>query len=286
MACHHDVTSPVTSAPLGYSFTPDAGVRVASGTQAAPLVVNGAVLLYLTTGNSANSVLSSTDGLNFSPVAASYPAGSSYSLVACDSGHTVGYRMYYFNTTSGELLSAFSTDGLHWTAESGTRLSLPTNATPKAVAVPDSGYRVFYTTSGIEEVASEFSGDGLNFYNELGTRVAMDSTSFWTAPSGMFLGAAGWLMATTEFSVGVSAPSTVWLAASPDTAEGVWTTDTHALISDSAHSLGDPALVSFGSVLRVYYTSTPGPVFGVTQPQAGQILSGVITQGASAAIRR
>jgi hypothetical protein len=272
--CHHDSTSPVTSADLGYTFTPDAGVRVAAGTQAAPLVVNGVTYLYLTTGNAPNTVLRATDGLNFSPVAASYPAGTSYSLVAVATG---GYRMYYFNTTTGILASAFSSDGLNWTAELGARLSLPSNATPKAVAVPDSGYRVFYTTSGIQDISSAFSADGLNFFPEIGTRVAMSLTSFWTAPCGLFVGANGWLMATTEFSVGVSAPSAIWLAASPDSSDGVWSTDTQPIVSSASNSLGDPALVPVGSGYRVYYTSTPGPVFGVTLPQQGQILSGIIS---------
>ena len=275
-ACHHDSTSPLaTAVALGYTFTPDAGVRVASGTQAAPLVVNGTVLLYLTTGNAPNSVLRSTDGLNFSPVAASYPAGSSYSLVPVATG---GYRMYFFNTTTGVLGSATSADGLNWTVEPGTRLSLPPNATPKAVAVPDSGYRVYYTTSGIPSIASSFSADGLNFYPEVGSRISPTSTSFWTAPCGVDLGANGWILAMSEFTAGVSAPSTIWLAASSDTSGGVWNTDTKAIISDSTHSVGDPALVPAGSAYRIYYTSTPGPVFGVTAPQQGQILSGLISK--------
>ena len=255
------------SASLGFRFTADAGVRLTQEFQPSPLVVNGAVYLYLSGGS--NSVLQTADGLTFTSVPASYPPGSSRSFVTLPDGR---FRMYYFNPGSAQMLSALSSDGRNWTADAGIRMTLNVFAVPKVVAAPG-GYRVYYT-GGNGPILSAFSSDGLTFTADAGNRLTANSSFSWGDPAVIKTGSQ-WLMLVTDLPNNQSF-SSIWLASSPDGL--AWTLDSKPIITDSGGSPVDAAFLPISNGYRIYYGVVIGASAGAANPNT-KILSGILSPG-------
>jgi len=212
-----------------------------------------------------SSVLQTTDGLNFTSVSASYPGGSSRSFVTLPDGR---FRMYFF--TQPLVQSAVSTNGLNWTTESGSRISLNQFAVPKAVAVPGGGYRIYYT-SGSGPILSAFSTDGLTFTVEDANRLTSSSSFNWGDPAVIYTGSE-WLMLATALPNDASF-SSIWLARSTDGLN--WTLDSKALITETAGSPVDAAFLPITGGYRIYYGVVLGGSAGSTNLPV-EILSGTI----------
>src|SRR5262249_41386666 len=131
-------------AALGYTFTPDAGQRIATAAEPNVLVTPTETLLY--TACCMTSLMTSADGLTFTALTSQMPGGTrAQSFIRLADG---SYRMYFLRLPGGaDLLSATSPDGVNWTQEAGTRVALNTISVPFVAPVPG-GYRVYYVTSG------------------------------------------------------------------------------------------------------------------------------------------
>ena len=271
-----------TGAPAGpsYGFAPDGGARQSGGVGPVELVVGATTYMFV--GGSATSngqVLSSTDGLTFTPVAATLDGGplvsGASSFVALPGG---SFRMYYFAPPS--LHSATSSDGLTWTSEAGTRIVLNPIATPKVTTLPAGGYRVYYTTSGGPTgIASAISTDGLTFSLEPGMRLSPTADYMWGDPNVVFDGGTYLMSATQAPASGgqlTQGYSSIWLASSPDGL--AWTLGAGPVVTNASGSPVDSSFVALGSgVFRVYYGLFLGGSAVPPPGTASEILSGVLT---------
>lgn len=88
------------------------------------------------------------------------------------------YRMYYSPEPDtkgfmGQVYSAISSDGVKWTIEDGTRLTLATF--PSVIKLPDGRYRMYFQDN--REIKSAVSTDGLSWEREQGTRIDTVNTA-------------------------------------------------------------------------------------------------------------
>lgn len=263
-----------------YGFAPDAGVRESGGVGPVELV-SGATTYMFVGGSptSSGQVLSSTDGLMFTPVAATLDGGplvrGASSFIALPGG---GFRMYYFAAAQASLYSAKSSDGLTWITEAGTRIVLNSIAVPKVTTLPTGGYRVYYTTSGGPTgIASAISTDGLTFTPEAGMRLSPTADYMWGDPNVVVTGGT-YLMSATQVPASngrlTQGYSSIWLASSTDGL--TWTLGAGPIITNASGSPVDSSFVALGNgALRAYYGLFIGsPAVGGTQ---SEILSGVLT---------
>lgn len=92
------------------------------------------------------------------------------------------YRMYYAEDTQSKqfsIFSAISKDGLHWSPESGVRISPETHSSLKSVRDPaiiqtPAGWRMYFSgiTAGETCIYSAFSSNGIRWSFEPGTRLS------------------------------------------------------------------------------------------------------------------
>jgi hypothetical protein len=269
-----------------YSFAADGGVRVPGGVQPVELVVGATTYMFLSGSATANGkVLSSTDGLTFTPVSATLDGaplvGTSFSFVALAGG---GFRMYYLpgpgSAAPGSLSSATSSNGLTWTSEPGTRIVLNDIGVPKVTALPTGGYRVYYTTSGGPTgIASATSSDGLTFSADAGLRLSPTADYMWGDPNVVVSGNA-YLMSATQMPASQGQPtqgySTIWLASSTDGL--TWTLGANPIITNATGSPVDSSFVSRGNgAFRVYFGVFLGSSAVPVQGTQSEVLSGVLT---------
>jgi predicted GH43/DUF377 family glycosyl hydrolase len=253
---------------LGWTFTPDAGIRL-NGVDPEALVVNGSVLLF-GASQPPNVVSVAADGLNFSPVSAN-TFGSSASWVGLSNGQT---RMFYSTSPNGNSLnSAISTasDGLHWANEAGSRLDLSVgDGVPMVIGVPGGGCRAYYAVQSTSQVSTAFASDCLTFTRER-AGVVTDAVD----PSVLSLGGQGYLMVFSAFKDHADTSkvhNTLALATSSDGL--TWTKDAAPIVADASLNFIDPTAVPLGDgSFRIYYTSTTGNAFSLTD---AAVRSGVI----------
>jgi predicted GH43/DUF377 family glycosyl hydrolase len=108
-----------------------------------------------------------------------------------------GFRMYYtglgsnrtFEESMGYILSAFSTDGLHWRKDPGVRMDVHVPDAmlrvlcPDVIPLPDGRWRMYYEARVKDLptiVLSAISEDGLAWQREPGVRMADPKWSFGT----------------------------------------------------------------------------------------------------------
>lgn len=268
-------------APLGWRYSPD-GRTLSNGGAPTAWTIGGRTLLYLSSGPTccSSAVLSSTDGLNFSPASATNFSGNEFSFVTLPDGR---YRMYYQSIPY--LKSRISTDGLNWTDEAGIRYDLtspigPLGAVPRVTEVPG-GYRVYYVMrqNAPLGVSSAFSSDGLTFVADPGLRLnPLTGTIGWGDPVVVRTNS-GWLMAANAQQGQFSA---YWMATSTDTLN--WTLDSAPLVSDPRGSVVDGSLLPIGGgAFRFYYAiflargmASPAP-YSNGQPNTDPVVSGVLS---------
>jgi hypothetical protein len=270
--------------PPSYSFAADAGVRILGGVGPVELVVGATTYMYLGgfVGPMPVKVLSTSDGVNFTPAAATLDgaplAGGWFSFVSLPAG---AFRMYYGfgpNSLPNTLYSATSHDGLTWTTEPGTRIVLNSIAVPKVTALLSGGYRVYYTTSGGPTgIASATSADGLTFTPDAGLSLSPAPSYMWGDPNVVTRGGA-YLMSATQVPASNGQPtqsySSIWLASSNDGLN--WTLAAGPVVVDPAGSPVDSSFASLANgALRIYY----GLFIGAAAVGGGQseVKSGVLT---------
>jgi len=246
---HDTPTSPGSGSGSGTAtFTADAGSRF-NGSGPTPLARNGMIYVYQNTGNTGTTVQASADGVNFAQIPASYPAGTSRSIVALQDGRV---RMYYFrDSSSQDLLSAVSGDGLNWSTEDGVRFTEPLIVPIRVTALPAGGFRLFFR-NGSANLESAFSSDGLAFTGE--GQVAgfplSDGIFGWGDANVIFLNGQ-FQMVLVRFPGPGGATVPIWHATSADGRN--WSVDNAAFVSDPVNNLRNPAPVVNGGVTRLYY---------------------------------
>lgn len=218
-----------------------------SGSNPAPVVVGSVTYVYTTTASDGTMVQASSDGVTFALTPAKYPAGASRSIVVLPDGR---FRMYFFpDTTSIDVQSAISTDGLNWTAEAGTRYSEPNIGGIRATALPGGGYRLYFqNASGL---ASAMSSDGLTFASE-GPLTIASSDGTWGVSAAIYLNGEFHMVLTKTPASGVSE---LWHAVSVD--GRAWTVDRSVMAANPGVPLNQPAWSISGSVTRIYYRAQP-----------------------------
>jgi len=228
-------------------------VNIAGG-QPAPLLVNGITYIYINTGGNAGiAVNAAADGVTFSSVPANYPAGLSRSIVTLPDGH---FRMYYFAaSTSVDLSSAVSSDGLNWTVESGARYSDPTIGFTRAAVLPNGGLLLYFQMT-VGTIGSALSSDGLSFSFEGPVVLPQpDATFSWNDPGVIYFGGQFHMVLTKNLTSGGLA--TLWHARSTD--GRTWTVDGKAFVSDGTNNLSQAQWLVNGNTVRVYFRAlAPG----------------------------
>lgn len=238
-------------------FTADPGVRIPSGVSPEVIQLADGTMLAYVQSTSGKLVYRSTDGLTFTQVQAQLPSGSDAAIVPIAGDRL---RMYYVSSSPGssraEIDSATSSDGLHWTAEPGTRMMIgerPATGVPDAVVLPDGRVRLYYVMPppGGETIDSATSNDGLNFTADPGHRF----TGGYVDPAVLRLPDGKWLaiVARTPF-----VQPALYTARSPDGLS--WTLDKPFATSPDSSGLADPTpiLLPDGKVRIYYFTTGPG----------------------------
>jgi len=243
------------TSPSGKSGSPPVftnGNALFQGMDPAPLVVGGSstTYVYVNNGSAGTSVEAAPDGLTFTAIPASYPAGFSRTIVPLTDGR---YRMYYFATaTSIDVSSAISSDGLNWTVEAGTRYSDPNIGKIRGVALPAGGYRLYYP-NGVG-YSSLLSPDGLSFTAEGPVTITpSDATFSWNVAAPAYVnGQFHMVLTRTPTSTSVSE---LWHAVSID--GRTWTVDKSVMAADPGVPINQPAWGINGSIARIYYRAQP-----------------------------
>jgi hypothetical protein len=264
-----------------WSFTPDAGVRLPGGVSADVVPAPGGGLLAYAATPYGEQAYTSTDGLSFQSVKPALPPGSDATIVPVASG---GYRLYEVNcfpncssdADSKNVLSATSTDALHWKPESGVRIALGSSraaGVPDAIVLPDGRVRIYFVQNGTtgEVIDSATSTDGLHFTADPGHRL----TGGFVDPSVVQLHDGSWLMAVSRTP---SEQQRLFLAHSSDGLR--WSAETAPVLKpEGGAEAFDPTLLPLdnGSV-RVYYTHAAA---GAQMSGPYTVLSGVVAPGAA-----
>jgi hypothetical protein len=236
-----------TPSPAQAKFQ-DESVRFDGGANPAPVIVTNVTYVYVDTPSDGTQVQAATDGLTFTSVPASYPAGISRTIVTLPDGR---FRMYYSTGALVDVSSAISSDGLNWAVEAGTRYNDPNLRTIRAIALPNGGYRLYYPNPSAG-VNSAISSDGLTFSAEGPITIpAPDGTFTWGPSAAAYVGGKYHLVLT---KVPTSSSSELWHGISTD--GRTWTVDKLAV--NPGVPLNQPAWAISGSTNRIYYRAQPG----------------------------
>lgn len=129
-------------------FIPDPGIRIEMASQPAPVIAeDGTIYIFysaktaLPNEPSSEAVAISSDGLNFTEIGLDPTSVSQINPFATQMANGV-WKLFPINQETGEMTSLSSQDGVHFTADSGVRYTVP----PEHMPI---GVRDFYVnTSG------------------------------------------------------------------------------------------------------------------------------------------
>ncbi len=265
-------TQETRSEPSQWAFTQDnVDLGILGVSPEAILLNDGSVRLYVT--DSGIKLYKASDGLNFIEEQAFIPPGSDPSLILLDDGT---YRMYYVTqeTSTQEIWTAISIDGLSWDVETSTGIRNTGGnvawGVPDSIELPNGSIRLYWVEAPegkYEVIKSAISSDGLVFTQESGDRTVDGYVDPYIlkAEEGNWIG----LFATTPAEERL--PQKIYVGTSSDGLS--WVMESTPIIAVSGGNALDATAVSLGDgSYRVYYSATPG-----TDPFSGHFLkSGIL----------